>query len=470
MTRARVRQDGGLNCWMATGPPGVTGVPAGNAQYLRRVRPRARVGQRHRVHLREVVAGIELRDGHRVALRPQLRGVRRQRGRTVPPRRARDVVARRDAVQIAAVGQDGILRHAQTGRGAAAGGRRGPGGRGGGRGPHGDLLRHGHQRGQAAVHAGQGQWAVGQVAAGDGARAVGLDVASDLEGGGRDLEKAQFGGLRVGNGRSGVGEEGGGARGGAIKAEGVSRVILPGVCTCSHFEEGILRVAHPNSRGALFLVEQSGTLGPLLKSAASAPWRPSYAGAGRLHTKSFPRQRSLGGAHHRWREVAEGRGGVGGPGGAGPTATALQRPSSPTTLTFPMIAIAPQQHTTTTTAPHKHHSQKPYCRKAPMTTATTPNTTATTTTAATIRICGACAISPTCGITACEQCGISTSTPSGRWGGIGRGESRWRSGGWRCWLCAAVGDGQRSRSTFWNRVLTILPPYCSGIYAIVWWE
>ena len=33
-----------------------------------------------------------------------------------------------------------------------------------------------------------------------------------------------------------------GGGGGAIKAEGICRLVLPGVRKCSHFEEGILRV------------------------------------------------------------------------------------------------------------------------------------------------------------------------------------------------------------------------------------
>ena len=42
-------------------------------------------------------------------------------------------------------------------------------------------------------------------------------------------------------------------------------------------------------RGEIILCE-SGIIVPLLTSAASAPWRPSHAGAGMLHTKFFPRQ------------------------------------------------------------------------------------------------------------------------------------------------------------------------------------
>ena len=36
------------------------------------------------------------------------------------------------------------------------------------------------------------------------------------------------------------------------------------------------------------LVGESGTVVPLLTSAASSPWHPSHAGNGMLHTQSFP--------------------------------------------------------------------------------------------------------------------------------------------------------------------------------------
>ena len=49
----------------------------------------------------------------------------------------------------------------------------------------------------------------------------------------------------------------------------VGRLVLPGVRTCSPFEEGILRVAKPNSRG-IFLVGESGTVVPLLTSTTAA--------------------------------------------------------------------------------------------------------------------------------------------------------------------------------------------------------
>ena len=50
--------------------------------------------------------------------------------------------------------------------------------------------------------------------------------------------------------------------------------------------------ATPNSRGKQFSVGESGTLVPLLRSAASAPWCLSHA-LGILHNKSFPMQRGL---------------------------------------------------------------------------------------------------------------------------------------------------------------------------------
>ena len=52
----------------------------------------------------------------------------------------------------------------------------------------------------------------------------------------------------------------------------------------------------------LFLLGESGTVVPLLTSAASAPWCPSHASAGMLHTKSFPRQQSLDGPYLAGRE------------------------------------------------------------------------------------------------------------------------------------------------------------------------
>ena len=45
-------------------------------------------------------------------------------------------------------------------------------------------------------------------------------------------------------------------------------------------ERWAARSAHPNSRGKLFVLDDSGTVVPLLTSAAAAPWRPSHAGPG----------------------------------------------------------------------------------------------------------------------------------------------------------------------------------------------
>ena len=104
-------------------------------------------------------------------------------------------------------------------------------------------------------------------------------------------------------------------------------MVLLGVHACAPFEEGSPRVDRwvgclPSGLGVkredleklrevgsqmgylttgenFFLLRESGTLVPLLTNAASAPCRPSHAGAGMLHTKSFPRPRGLEGAHHQ---------------------------------------------------------------------------------------------------------------------------------------------------------------------------
>ena len=50
-------------------------------------------------------------------------------------------------------------------------------------------------------------------------------------------------------------------------------------------------------RGKLFSLCESGTVVPLLRNAASAPWRPSHTGTSMLHTKSSQ-------ATEIWRVVA----------------------------------------------------------------------------------------------------------------------------------------------------------------------
>ena len=59
-------------------------------------------------------------------------------------------------------------------------------------------------------------------------------------------------------------------------------------------------------------LDESGTLLLPLTNAASAPWRPSHASSGMLHSKSFPRQWDLQGAHHHKRcgECDTGAGGL----------------------------------------------------------------------------------------------------------------------------------------------------------------
>ena len=104
---------------------------------------------------------------------------------------------------------------------------------------------------------------------------------------------------------------GGGGRGGAIKAERVCRLVLQRVRTRSPDEEGILHswIGGPpllqevgNLLGYLtagakpVLLRESGTVVPLLTSAASARWCPPHAGAGMLHIKSSPVK--FEGAHH----------------------------------------------------------------------------------------------------------------------------------------------------------------------------
>ena len=103
-------------------------------------------------------------------------------------------------------------------------------------------------------------------------------------------------------------------------------MVLPGVRMCSPFEEGILyssidgSVAHPSGLGEeggfktlrevgslLCFPQQLGKINftwwewdscPATHKCCFCPWRPSHTGASMLHTKSFPRQWCLEGAHH----------------------------------------------------------------------------------------------------------------------------------------------------------------------------
>ena len=52
---------------------------------------------------------------------------------------------------------------------------------------------------------------------------------------------------------------------------------------------------NPTAEGNLFLLRESGTVVPLLTSAASAPWCPSHAGAGDAPHKVFPKTVQSGG-------------------------------------------------------------------------------------------------------------------------------------------------------------------------------
>ena len=118
----------------------------------------------------------------------------------------------------------------------------------------------------------------------------------------------------------------------AIKAEGVCQVVLPGVRTCVRFEEGILyvwrgevgrppiglgakgvgsktcekwaaRLANSSSRGKLLLLVTMGGLSLRFTSAASAPRRPSHAGAGDASHSVIPKTVKFGGCsrpHLMW--------------------------------------------------------------------------------------------------------------------------------------------------------------------------
>ena len=59
----------------------------------------------------------------------------------------------------------------------------------------------------------------------------------------------------------------------------------------------------PSYRVTIIVLGESGTLVPLVKSAASAPWRPSPASASMLHTKSFPRAMQFGGCSQLLWEI-----------------------------------------------------------------------------------------------------------------------------------------------------------------------
>ena len=57
------------------------------------------------------------------------------------------------------------------------------------------------------------------------------------------------------------------------------QLVLLAVPTVLGFQEEMVYIACPQTAGERFFRE-SGTVGPVLTSAASAPWRPLYAGAG----------------------------------------------------------------------------------------------------------------------------------------------------------------------------------------------
>jgi len=101
----------------------------------------------------------------------------------------------------------------------------------------------------------------------------------------------------------------------AIEAEWVCRLVLPGVRTCSPLQResstrgwGLggppikVRVMRAGRElGSLLgyltagnfhfycVLCESGTVVPLLTTVTTACWRPSHAGAGILHKKSFPK-------------------------------------------------------------------------------------------------------------------------------------------------------------------------------------
>ena len=81
-----------------------------------------------------------------------------------------------------------------------------------------------------------------------------------------------------------------------MKAESVCPLILPVVPTGLIFLEESVFLACPQTVGNS-MVGKSGTVVPLLPSAASAPWRPSHAGAGDASHSVIPPTVKEG-AHH----------------------------------------------------------------------------------------------------------------------------------------------------------------------------
>ena len=67
----------------------------------------------------------------------------------------------------------------------------------------------------------------------------------------------------------------------------------------------------PNHWGRNILLGESGTVVPLLTSAASAPWRPSHAGAGNASHNVVPNTAEFGGCPpHRMWEMPRRAGGL----------------------------------------------------------------------------------------------------------------------------------------------------------------
>ena len=84
----------------------------------------------------------------------------------------------------------------------------------------------------------------------------------------------------------------------AIKAMEVCRLVPPGVRTglCFYnFTIELFALLVPFHWGTAFSVGVSGIVLPLLTSAASAPWRPSHAGAGDASHSVIPETVNIGG-------------------------------------------------------------------------------------------------------------------------------------------------------------------------------